>query len=268
MGGVRARVKMKIKEFLKSIKGLSENTRRSYEQTLWQIDSFIQGEEPTKSEIGHFLSKYQTASLHRHKAAIKTYLEWYDPDKAWPFGRHEFPVKKREIPRYFPPERVDELTAAAAENKDDAMFIKTLFQLGARISEAMAITGESITPAGVTVVGKGGYAKLIPTTKEFKPELVKYAGKKRGRIFPKPYTYYYKLLKRVGLAIGVKDISPHMLRHARAVDLLRKKMSPAFVQQFLRHSNFNTTAIYLEITGGELGDELQKIEDNGKAVHL
>ena len=54
--------------------------------------------------------------------------------------------------------------------------------------------------------------------------------------------------------------------NSRAVDLLRKKMSPAFVQQFLRHSSFNTTAIYLEITGDELGSELEKVEANGKGI--
>jgi len=54
-----------------------------------------------------------------------------------------------------------------------------------------------------------------------------------------------------------------MLRHARAVDLLRKKMPLPFVQQFLGHVNINTTAAYLEITGGELGEELMEAEGNG-----
>lgn len=260
---------MNIAKFIKSIKGLSINTRKSYEQTLYQLHNAIKGEEATTAEIEHFLSRYKTASLQRHKAAIKTYWEFREKGspqpKPWPFGRHEFPTVKRDIPRYFPPERVNELLTAAG-SKDDVMAIKTLFQLGARISEMMAITQEYITTAGVIVLGKGSKKKLIPTTREFNDELVKYAGKKRGRIFPQPYSYYYKLLKTVGQAIGVKDISPHMLRHARAVDLLRKGLSPAFVQQFLRHSNFNTTAIYLEITGGELGNELEKVEANGKGL--
>jgi site-specific recombinase XerD len=260
---------MKIKEFLKSINGLSENTRKSYEQTLYQLHRAIDGEEPTAKGIEQFLSKYKTVSLHRHKAAIKTYWEWRwknsNPPISWPFGRHEFTAFKRDIPRYFPPERVDELMSTL-NDKNDTMAIKTLFQLGARISEMMAITWENITPVGVKVFGKGGKIALIPTTKDFNKELVKFAGKKRGKIFNKPYSYYYKLLKNAGAAIGVPDISPHMLRHARAVDLIRKKMPMVQVQQFLRHANFNTTAIYLEITGGELVDQLEIAESNGKGV--
>lgn len=254
---------MKIKEFLRSIRGLSDNTKRSYEQTLFQLHRFIKGDEPTDQEIGHFLSQYKTASLHRHKAAIKTYLEWQK--RGWPFGRHEFPTNKRDIPRYFPPDRVNDLVGSL-EGKDDKMAIKTLFHLGARISEMLSITRDNLTPVGVNVVGKGGKIKLIPTTKEFNKEIVTFAGKKRGRLFPRPYTYYYKLLKSAGQAIGIPDISPHMLRHARAVDLLRKGLPAVQVQQFLRHANFNTTAIYLEITGGELVDQLEKIENNGRGL--
>lgn len=262
---------MKIKEFLKSIKGLSENTKRAYEQSLWQLHSFIKLEEPTIEELNHFLSQYRTASLQRHKAALKAYWEWREKDnpqpKPWPFGRHEFPVKKRGIPRYFPPERIEELIGGA-EDRDDAMFVRTFFMLGARISELRAVLRENITAAGVIVLGKGGNQALIPTTKDFNAELVKYAGRKRGRLFPKPYSYYYKLLKALGAKIGVKDISPHMLRHSRCVDLLRKKLPAAFVQQFMRHANFNTTAIYLQITGDELVDELEKVEANGRSVKL
>jgi len=253
---------MKIREFINSIRGLSENTIRVYEQSLYQLAAHVSGEEPTPDEIRHFLSKYQTSSMHRHKAAIKTYLEWQG--KAWPFGRREFPVRRRDIPRYISPEKVEKL-AAAGEDKHDEMFVKALFQLGARISELMNITDTGISPSGIKLKTKGGHHKIRPITKEFYQELARYVGKRKGRIFNKPYAHYYKQLKKMGAIAGVPEVSPHMLRHSRAVDLLRKGMSPVFVQQFLGHANFNTTAIYLEITGGELANELERVESNGNS---
>jgi site-specific recombinase XerD len=261
---------VKIQEFLKSIRGLSINTQRNYERTLYQLHRASTGNEPTKEAISDFLRHYKTSSLQRHKAAIKAYWEWRyresTPPKPWPFGRHEFPIAKQKIPRYFPPTRFEELLATV-KGKDDSMALKTLFQLGARISELRGIVPENISSTGVTVTGKGNKEALIPITPEFYTELAQYAENKKGHIFPRPYAYYNKLIKKAGAAIGVKKISLHMLRHCRAVDLLNKKLPLAFVQQFLRHSNINTTAVYLQITGGELGDQLNKVDSkqNGQS---
>jgi site-specific recombinase XerD len=269
---------MKIKEFLKSIRGLSFNTQKNYEQTLYQFHRSFTGNEPTPEDIKDFLRHYNTSSLQRHKAAIKAYWEWRELARTkenpqekplpWPFGKHEFPIMKQRIPRYFPPARFDELLGTI-EDKDSSMALKSLFQLGARISELRGIIPENISPAGVTVIGKGNKEALIPITPEFYAELAEYVSKKKGKVFPYPYAYYNKLIKKAGAAIDIKKISLHMMRHSRAVDLLNKKMPLAFVQQFLRHSNINTTAIYLEITGGELGDQLKaadsKAQDPSKA---
>lgn len=254
---------MKIQEFLKSIRGLSLNTQKNYEQTLYQLHHASTGNEPTPAEIADFLRHYTTSSLQRHKAAIKAYWEWRYRESTtpapWPFGKHEFPIMKQRIPRYFPPARFDELLATV-KDPDDSMALKSLFQLGARISELRGIIPENISSAGVTVIGKGNKEALIPITPEFYAELGEYASKIKENVFPRPYAYYNKLIKKAGAAIGVKKISLHMMRHSRAVDLLNKKMPLAFVQQFLRHSNINTTAVYLQITGGELGDQLNAVD--------
>lgn len=250
---------MKIKAFINSVQGLAENTRTAYEQTLWQLDSMMKTPEPTKADIYSFLSRYNASSLHRHKAAIKAYLEFTHPDDAWPFNRRQFTPRREEVLRYVQVEVVMQLIDVA-ENEDDRMFVLTLFMLGCRISELMGVEEKDINPAGVKVLAKGNTFRLKVVTKDFYPQLAGYSRGKKGRIFPQVYNYYYKLLKSLGAKVGHPDISPHMLRHARAVDLLKKKMSLAFVQQFLGHANINTTAKYLLVTGGELGDILEEVE--------
>jgi site-specific recombinase XerD len=254
-----------IKGFLKSIEGLAENTRKAYEQSLWQLNSVIAGREPTNDEIYSFLTKYNSTSLHRHKAAIKAYLEFTHPGEAWPFSRRQFAGRRHRIPRYVPVEVVYQLIDAA-ENKEERMFVQTLFTLGCRIKELRGIQSEDISQAGVRVLTKGGMYRLKRITKDFYPVISKYAKGKKGLLFPHPYSYYNKTLRKLSAKVGHSNITPHMLRHARAVDLLKKGMPLPFVQQFLGHVNINTTAIYLEITGGELGDVLEKVEANGTKV--
>ncbi|MHB8084313.1 MAG: tyrosine-type recombinase/integrase [Dehalococcoidia bacterium] len=248
---------MQTEHFLKKIKGMSENTKKAYEQSLWLLERQIKGAEPTDDEIRRFLAHYPPKSLNRHKAAMRAYLHFLK--REWPFEPHEFPATRRGLPRYVPPEKIQKLIAML-KDPDDKMAITTLFQLGCRISELMGFSRDDVTPAGVRLVTKGGYEKIRPITKEFSAELHKYIKGRRGKIFDRGYSHYYLLLKEYGPKIGFPHLAPHMLRHSRAVDLLRKKMPLPFVQQFLGHANINTTALYLEITGGELGEELQKVE--------
>ncbi len=251
---------MKIKEFLESIAGLAENTRNSYEQTLWQLHSASKGDEPTKEDIYRFLSPYAAASLHRHKAAIKAYWEYMWPEQTWPFTRRQFAMKRQRVPRYISAQAIQDIIAAS-EDEDERMFVETLFQLGCRIAELMSIDRKNITSAGVSVITKGGNEYLKLTTKEFNGKLQAYAEKRKDRLFPRPYNYYDQTLKRLGVKAGHSNVSCHMLRHGRAVDLLRKGMKLSDLQQFLGHASIQTTAIYLQITGGDLAQELEKVEN-------
>ena len=260
---------MQIEQFLKSIKGLADNTRRAYEQTLWQLDSETKGKEPTADAIQKFLNTFNASTLHRHKAAIKAYWEYRFKGTEWPFNRRSFLAPRQHVPRYVNPKVVYEMVEKA-DDPDDAMFIRTLFMMGCRIAELMSFENEMVTDAGVAVKVKGGSTKLKVFTKDFRDVFLRYAKGKRGRIFPMSYNYYYTLMKRLGKEVGHPELSPHVLRHARAVDLLRKGMKLSDLQQFLGHASINTTAIYLLITGGELAEQLEEVEGNhrGKASVL
>ena len=254
---------MKIAEFLKSIAGLSINTLRNYESTLWLVNGFIAGTEPTEDDIKEFLNPYPTSSLHRHKAAIKAYLEFTNPGKPWPFTRRQFAGRRQRVPRYIKPEAIESI-ANAGEGEDDYMLVKTLFELGCRISELMAIEDRMITETGIAVVTKGGDEKLKIITKEFYPVLKKYAKGKKKRVFPRPYSYYHSRLKLMGEKAGYPDVSLHMIRHSRAVDLLNKGLKPSYLQQFLGHASFNTTAVYLQVDSGDLLKQVEEVELGAK----
>lgn len=253
---------MQIQPFLKTINGLSDNTRRAYEQTLWQLDSATKGKEPTAESIQKFLNTFNAATLHRHKAAIKAYWEYRYPKEIWPFNRRSFLAPRQHKLRYVNPEVVMEMIGKT-KTEDDRMFLRTLFMLGCRIHELQEIDNEALTDAGVVVKTKGGQTKLKVLTKDFMLELRKYATGKRGKLFPMSYNYYYCLLKDLGKQVGHPEVALHMIRHARAVDLLNKGVKLPYLQQFLGHASMNTTAIYLTVQPSELLDEIEKADKNG-----
>jgi site-specific recombinase XerD len=60
---------------------------------------------------------------------------------------------------------------------------------------------------------------------------------------------FYRLAKESGIP---RDLShPHILRHSRAIEVLRAGVPVTIVQDLMGHSSLNTTAVYLRISGFE-----------------
>jgi molybdate transport system regulatory protein len=59
---------------------------------------------------------------------------------------------------------------------------------------------------------------------------------------------FFIVFRRLALSIGIpKDLAhPHIVRHNRAIELLRASISVTAVQQILEHASLNTTAMYLK----------------------
>lgn len=256
---------MQIKQFLDSIKGLSDNTRHAYEQTLRQLDSSIKGEEPTQQDIVKFLKHYEASSLNRHKTAIKAYLKF--KGKTWPFTTQQFSPTKKKVPPYVDPDVVEKIIEIA-DNEDDRMFIYTLFTLGCTINELMGIERKDISRSIVRVRVKGTATRQKPIVEDFYKTISKYAQKKHGKIFPRPYSYYYARLRILVKEAGLGEVTPLMIRNARLLDLLNKGVSLPFIQRFFGDSSIKRIAMLLNTTSGTLSidqliDELEKAERRG-----
>lgn len=250
---------MDIKGFLKHYSGLSELTKRVYGNTLIMLERQTETAEPTDDEVRRFLKGFKVGTtLQRHKAAVKRYFIY--KKRAWIFDSKEFATAHKKLPRYLSREQVDQLIGQAGDI-EERMFVKTLFLTGIRIAELMSLTLESIEPDGIRFVGKRGKERFVPVLDEgFMGELRAYAKGYKGELFPGKYYDYWLALRRLCLDAGVPVVSPHSLRHSRAVDLINQGVSLGGVQTFLGHEQPATTLIYSQLTQRDLKRELERVE--------
>ena len=140
-----------------------------------------------------------------------------------------------------------------------------LRHVGARVSEAtgLKVGDVQVGPrdgrhALVTLHGKGGKTRqcpLLPDTQRALGELMD--GREPNEAvflsrYGKPYTRFgvYRLVERCAgqvPALAGKKITPHVLRHTAACEMVRAKVDINTIRALLGHASLDTTNVYAEI---------------------
>lgn len=149
--------------------------------------------------------------------------------------------------------------------RDHAMLLVAI-QGGLRLSELSAMRREGLilgTGAHIRVLGKGRKERATPLTKQtvtvLKTWLREIPDRADATVFPstrgRPLSadgVQYLLAKHVATAsktcpsLQQKRVTPHMLRHTTAMELLLAGMDRALIALWLGHESVETTQIYLE----------------------
>ena len=140
-----------------------------------------------------------------------------------------------------------------------------LRNIGARVSEATELRVADLhvgerdgRHALVTLHGKGGKIRqcpLLPNTEHVLTELVHgRAGSEAVFLsrYRKPYTRFgvYRLVERCANQVPMlagRRITPHVLRHTAACELVRAEVDINTIRAWLGHASIDTTNIYAEI---------------------
>ncbi|MFH1402028.1 MAG: site-specific tyrosine recombinase/integron integrase [Patescibacteria group bacterium] len=180
---------------------------------------------------------------------------------------------------------IDELTRllnAPAKNNlkelRDKAILELLFSTGLRVSELCALNADiDLKKDEMSVRGKGDKNRVVFFSDSAKEIVKKYLKEKKDmnealfvstgknaentRLTPRSVE---RIVKYYAIKTGItKKVTPHIIRHSFATDLLQNGADLRSVQIMLGHSNISTTQIYTHITDKRLG-EIHKTFHNKK----
>ena len=184
------------------------------------------------------------------------------------------PMKKADKPplMYLPLDAVKGLLEQPDRNtphgRRDAVLLSLLYDTGARVQELVDLKvcdinlNDTVT---IVLTGKGGKSRIVPVMKPTGELLRQYIegnglshpARSRNPLFTNRgnhpltragVTYILKKYAAQAQGIGVKDISeeitPHWLRHSKAMHLLQSGVNLIYIRDLLGHSDVSTTEIY------------------------
>lgn len=268
--------------YLKSVRGLSENTIISYGNDYAHALEYF-GSEKDISEISlldlrscvAYLSekKFSIPSINRFIASERTLFAYCKKfnyiKKNVALGLKSLRSPKA-LPKFMTLNEVDELCALPEkkeilwEARDKAVF-EMLYSSGCRVSELVSIKISDFAGnySSVIVKGKGSKYRKVFFEDDAQNALKLYL-KDRNLRFPnlnedilflnqkgKPLTTQgvWYILNRYSGAEGTgRHISPHTFRHTFATALLTNGADIRLVQEMLGHSSISTTQRYTHIT--------------------
>ncbi len=217
-----------------------------------------------------------------HVIALRSFLKWlikndYNvmaPDKI------DLPKLEERQVHFLNGEQVDRLlnapTLSTIQGKRDKAILEVLFSTGLRVSELTKLDRDKIDldRREFGIIGKGGKARVVFLSSRAVDWVVKYLNERKDHY--KPLFIHHKgkvevdsngekmrltprsiqrMIKKYSHKIKLPvEVTPHVMRHSFATDLLIAGADIRSVQEMLGHKNISTTQIYTHVTNKQLRD--------------
>lgn len=143
----------------------------------------------------------------------------------------------------------------------DIAILELFFSTGLRVSELCSLPNDlDITQSEISVRGKGSKVRVVFITEDALRAIKDYRDKYldsnkivNDKLFPVTPRTVERIIKKYAIMAGIsKKITPHVLRHSFATNLLQNGADIRSVQAMLGHSNISTTQIYTHVTDSHL----------------
>jgi integrase/recombinase XerD len=173
----------------------------------------------------------------------------------------------RKLPRVLDEEQVEALLRApdttTPRGARDRAMVELLYATGLRVSELVQLRLPQLRldVGFIIALGKGDKERIVPVGEAAERWVSRYLSEIRpavrktrsdavflsrlGRAMTRQR--FWQILRAYGQSAGIKELSPHVLRHSFATHLLEHGADLRSVQAMLGHADISTTQIYTHI---------------------
>ena len=240
-------------------------------------------------ENGHLMGR-RTQSYH--VIALRSFLKWLirNDFQAMAPDKIDLPkVEERQV-KFLSGEQDDRMLNAPSQDsiqgKRDKAILEVLFSTGLRVSELTKLDRDKVNldTKEFGIVGKGGKARVVFLSSRATDWLIKYLNERRDHY--KPLFIHHKgksdpatpdekmrltprsvqrMIKKYSHKMKMPmEVTPHVMRHSFATDLLNAGADIRSVQEMLGHKNISTTQIYTHVTNKQLRDIHEQFHGRGE----
>jgi len=222
-------------------------------------------------------------SLYVDIAALRAFYRYAENEKLLPANVAEhlsLPRRWKRLPKALTSQEIENLLAPenpeAPQNLCDQAVLEIAYASGLRLAELRQLRLEQLhLDAGfVTVIGKGNKERVVPIGRKAITALERYLAVGRPRLVTArspatvfltrrgtPFahvTLWLRIKQRARRAGIVRNVTPHMLRHSFATDLLDHGADLRVIQELLGHASISTTEVYTHVASNRLREVHRK----------
>jgi integrase/recombinase XerD len=276
-----------MKEFIDYItieRGLSDNTKFSYEHDLLRFGEYLTNQNINKfsnvkiQQISDFLILLSELGLNatsraRYLSAIRgmfKYLYAKGEVESDVSELVDLPKLRKKLPDTLSVEDIEKILEAVDISQKagirDRAILETLYGCGLRVSELIGLKQRDIIYESeiIRVFGKGSKERFVPIGRtaikwieEYRVKVRPHFNKKsvgidvlflnqRGGSFSR--MGIWKIVERYSSLAGIElNVHPHIFRHSFATHLLEGGADLRAVQEMLGHADISTTQIYTHL---------------------
>jgi len=274
-------------------RGLARLTLAAYAQDLQDFRLFLESRSISAwaavslADLQDYLGVLEGRNLSarsraRRLSALRQFFRFLQREEklaANPAELLDSPRLPQRLPQVLGEKEVAALLAAPdpttpTGERDDAL-LELLYATGLRVSELAHLTLKQIDlrRGVVRPLGKGRKERLVPMVPQAVTKLQGYLAQGRPALLKgreSPYLFVncrggrlsrqgiWKIIKHYARLAGVRDLSPHVLRHSFATHLLARGANLRVLQMLLGHADLATTTIYTHLDAARLREVLKK----------
>lgn len=277
----------KFIKYLSNEKRYPDTTITSYSKDLDNYYSFIElkkidYKKINKEQIRSYLKyldelKYSKSTISRILSALRHFYSYLVINKVVDTNQFKLiknPKKDKKLPNFLQPDELDTIFSSIDTSETlglrNRLIVELLYATGLRVSEItnLKVNDIDISNKEIKVFGKGGKERIVYFGDYAKKYLQEYLSTARLELLNGSKSSYllinnngeklqsrgleYIIDKLVKEAALKHNISPHVLRHTFATDMLNNGADLKSVQELLGHSSLSTTQIYTHVTNERL----------------